>query len=117
MSPNVWFYCGLFAAALPFLVIAAIFLHYCVRGAAWKRKRRRGEKNTGFCPSSLALGGAMLFLQLIIRPSLIRVIEQRQQEEADEDDQGDPESPLHHLKRQLRDIRRREFAGDLVLRL
>jgi hypothetical protein len=117
MRSNLSFYFCLLAAGLPFYAIPAILVHYFVRRGAWKRKRRRGEKRLGFCPSSTALGGALLFLQIFIRPSLQHVLAEVQEEDLDEDDEGDPESPEKHLNRQLKRIRRGEEIDDLVLRL
>jgi hypothetical protein len=117
MSANLLTLIAEFASGSPFFAIAAIFIHYCLRRAAWKRKKRRGEKNPGFCPSSAALGMMLLFMQVFVRPSLQHVLEERQEEDADEDDQGDPESKEKHLDRQLKRIRRGEQVGDLVLRL
>ena len=62
----------------------------------------------------------VLGLTLIYRPRLQYAIEaqQRQVEDADEDDNGDPDTPTRHLMRQLRRIRRGEevdgflFASD-----
>ena len=116
MSVNL-FYLGSIAASLPYLAIAAIFIHYCLRRAAWKRRKRRGEKNPGFCPSTTALGMMLLFMQVFVRPSLQHVLEERQEQDADEDDQGDPEGVTKQLNRQLKKIRRGEQVGDLVLRL
>lgn len=56
-------------------------------------------------------------MQIFIRPSLQHVIEQRQEEEADQDDSGDPEHPDTLLQRQLKRIRRGEQTDDLVLRV
>ncbi|MGA2571652.1 MAG: hypothetical protein ABSF23_14135 [Terracidiphilus sp.] len=117
MSANVLLYCCLFAAGLPFFAIAAILVHYCVRREAWKRKQRRGDRSPGFCPSSTALGAALLFVHVFVRPSLQHVLEEKQEEDKDEDDEGDPESPEKQLSRQLRDIRRGEKVDDLVLRM
>jgi hypothetical protein len=117
MSANALYSFCLFAAGLPFLAIAAILCHYSLRRTAWKRKRRRGEKNLGFCPSSTALGAALLFLQIFVRPSQQHVLEERQEEDKDEYDEGDSESPEKNLNRQLKRIRRGEKTDDLVLRL
>jgi hypothetical protein len=117
MSANLLFYCCSFAAGLPFLAIAAILFHYYIRRAAWKRKRRRSERNCGFCPSSAALGAALLFLQIFARPSLQHVLEEKQKEDKDEDDEGDSENPEKRVDGQLKRIRRGEKIDDLVLRM
>jgi hypothetical protein len=117
MSSDLLYFCGLLAGALPFLAIAVILLHYFLRRTAWKLRRRRGENSLGFCPSAAALGMALLFTQIFLRPSLQHVIEQRQEENGDEDDQGDPEGGEKDLDRQLKRIRRSETIADLILRL
>jgi hypothetical protein len=109
--------CSYIASGLPFLAIAVLFVHYALRRAEWQRKRRRGEKNPGFCPSSAALGMMLLFMQVFARPSLQHVLEEKQEEDKDEDDEGDPESPEKRVDRQLKRIRRGEKIDDLVLRL
>jgi hypothetical protein len=105
------------AFGAPFLTISIIFLYYCWRRAAWKRKRRRGVRCVGFCPSACAMGFALLFVQVFYRPTVSNVIEVIRDEDVDEDDEGDPESLVKQLSRQLRRIRRGEPVGDLVLRL
>jgi hypothetical protein len=110
-------YCGYLALALPFASIVAILLHYGFRRSRWKRRKRRGRPNPGFCPSSAALGTILLFAQIFYRPSLAYVVEVRQEGDVDEDDEGDPEAPARRLDRQLRRIRRGEPVDRLVLRL
>src|ERR1700679_1650415 len=108
--------------ALALVTIAFILLHYNLRRARWKRRKRQGKRSIGFCPSSAALGMALQFLQVFHRPSMAHVLEARQdaREEADEDDNGDPETPAarrRHFLRQLRRIRRGEPVERLVLRM
>jgi len=117
MNANLLYLCGSIAFSLPFLAIVVLFIHYSLRRAEWQRERRRGGKNPGFCPSSSALGMILLFAQMFYRPTVSYVLEARQDEDADEDDQGDPESKEKHSNRQLKRIRRGEQVGDLVLRL
>jgi hypothetical protein len=68
--------------------------------------------------SQAVLGLAFLPLSIIYRPSLLEVSKAqiRQQEDVDEDESADPESPLRHLLRQLRRIRRGEKVETLSLR-
>ena len=106
-----------FAMDAPFLVIAVLFLVYLVRRAIWKRKKRRGETCSAFCPPSFALGTLMLFAQMFYRPIVSHVVETRQEADVEEDDQGDPDTEAKQLSRQLKRIRRGEDVGDLVLRL
>ena len=117
MDANSLYLCALIAGASPFLAIAVILFHYRVRRTAWKIKKRRGSKRGGFCPSAAALGMALLFMQVFIRPSLQHVLQQKQEEDVDEDDQGDPEGGEKGLNRQLKRIRRGEPVDDLILRL
>jgi hypothetical protein len=117
MNANLLALISEFAFGAPFWAIAAILIHYCVRRAAWRRKRRRGIRCPGFCPSACAMGMALLFMHFFYRPTMSNVIEAKQDEDADDDDQGDPESLAKQLNLQLKRIRRGEPVGDLVLRL
>ena len=115
----------MFLASMPALgifTIVFILLHYNLRRARWRRRKRQGKRSVGFCPSSAALGMALQFMQVYHRPSMVHVLEARQdaREEADEDDNGDPETPAarrRHFHRQLRRIRRGEPVERLELRL
>ncbi len=62
----------------------------------------------GFCPSSIALGSILLFAQTFYRPSVEFILQEKQDEYMEEDDQGDPETPEKTLHRQLQKIRRGE---------
>jgi hypothetical protein len=78
------------------------------------RRRRRG----GFAANA-ATGFAFLPLGIIYRPGLVEVAKAqiRQQEDADEDGNGDPDSPQKYLLRQLRRVRRGERVKTLFFRL
>jgi hypothetical protein len=108
---------GALALMAPQLAIAAILAHYFLLRARAKRKLRRGKKVLGFYPSSFALGTALQLMPMFYRPSVAYNIEARQVETSDEDDEGEPESPLKRLHRQLRRIRRGEPIDKLVFRL
>ncbi len=108
---------GFFAMGAPFLAIGAILVYYCFLRVRWQLNQRLGRKNPGFCPSSSALGIALLFLQVLYRPSVANVVEIKQEEDADEDDEGDPENLKKQLDRQLKKIRRGEPVDRLVFRL
>ena len=117
MHSDAFVYLFQLSLSAPFLAIGAIFCYYLLRRAIWRRNRRLGKKNLGFCPSSCALGMALLFVQVFYRPSVDNVIEVKQDEDADEDDEGDPENQRKQLDRQLKRIRRGEPLDRLVLRL
>ena len=80
---------------------------------------RRRRRRIGIVASNALLGLAFLPLSIIYRPALVEVAKAqiRQREDVDEDESGDPESPLKHLLRQLRRIRRGEKVERLSLRL
>ncbi|MGA2729932.1 MAG: hypothetical protein ABSE96_19145 [Terracidiphilus sp.] len=69
--------------------------------------------------SPAAIGSAFLFLSTVYRPhhAFIAEAQIRHQEDAEEDDQGGPDTPRRHLLRQLKRIRRGEKVDRLVLRL
>ena len=106
-----------FAMALPLLLIVMILVHYFLWRAVWKCRRRLGWKRLGYYPSSFALGLALQFVQVFYQPSMDYVVEAKLDEEAEEDDNGDPETLARQLHRQLRRIRRGEPVERLVLRL
>lgn len=116
MSAGVYFFCSVLFAS-PFLALIAILVHYQVRRSVWKREKRKGKKNPGFCPSAAALGAVFAFMPVFYRPSVDFLIKARIQEEVEEDDEGDPETPEKSLSRQLRRIRRGEPVEALELRL
>jgi len=101
------------------LAIVLILIHYNLRRAWWKRRRRQGMRSVGFCPSSAALGMALQFMQVFHRPSMAHVVEARQaaREEAADEDNGDPVGNRRHFLRQLRRIRRGEVMEGLELRM
>ena len=106
------------AMASPFLAILVILAYYylfCVPGRRRKPLRRKAR----LIPSSDGLGTVVLGLTLIYRPRIHHAVEaqQRQVEDADEDDNGDLDSPKRHLMRQLRRIRRGEHVETLSVRL
>ncbi len=119
MNLDSFFAWSIWAMSLPFLAIVTILVHFLVRRALWRRRARRG-KRLGFYPSTVALGMAFQFMQVFTRPSVAYVLEEKQKQDAEEDDNGDPESPqarLRHFHRQLRRIRRGEPVDRLVLRM
>ncbi len=81
------------------------------KGAA--RRSRRGIS------SAANLAAAFQFLSIAYRPNhaFVAKAQIQQQEDADEDDDGSPESPVKHLHRQLRRIRRGEPVDRLIWRL
>ncbi|MDR3726774.1 MAG: hypothetical protein P4K86_07025 [Terracidiphilus sp.] len=117
MSDDAHYLCFLFFLSAPFLAIVSILAYYVLRRAAWRQGKRLGWKSLGYYPSSFALGMALQFIQVFHRPSMAYVLEARQNEDAEEDDAGDPENLKKQLHRQLRRIRRGEHVERLVLRL
>jgi hypothetical protein len=106
---------SVFALFLPFWVVGIILVHYWVKRTLWRCGRRRG-----FCPSSVALGRALQFAQVYHRPSVTYVLEAKQDEDAEDEGNGDPDSPgsvRRQLQRQLKRIRKGEAVDRLVLRV
>jgi hypothetical protein len=104
------------AMSAPLIAIVAISMHYYLRRAVWKQALRRGEKPRGWCPTG-SLGSAFQIVQEFYRPTVAFVIEARELEAVDEDDEGEPETPLRQFHRQLRRIRQGEPVESLVWRL
>jgi hypothetical protein len=102
----------------PFLAILLILAYYYIFRVPWGRKRKTARRRSRFSPSSAGLGTVVLGLTLIYRPRIQYAVEaqERQVEDADEDDNGDPDTPARHLLRQLRRIRRGEVVETLTVR-
>jgi hypothetical protein len=114
-----WCNYGLYA---PFLVMGLILVHYALRRALWRRGKRLGKSRLGFYPSAFALGMALQFIQVYHRPSIayVREVKREEQDDADEDDHGEPETTTarrKHFFRQLWRIRRGDPIEKLVLKI
>ena len=103
-----------------FLAMVVIFGYFCFTRVLLRRRRRTGRRRSRLSGYGLALGLAfMQFVRTFYQPDLSYLIEVKQDEDADEDDSGDPETPegrLRHFHRQLRRIRRGERVDRLVLK-
>lgn len=102
------------------MILVAIALIYLrIRASIAVRRHPPRRRSVGLVAANALIGFAFLPLSIIYRPSLIEVAKSqiRQQEDVDEDESGDPESPLRHLLRQLRRIRRGEKVELLSVRL
>ena len=109
-----------FAVVLPIvasLLVAVIALFSLLKQLISRGHHPRRGPFEVFAASA-AIGLAFLPLAAIYRPSLVEVARAqiRQQEDVDEEESGGPESPLKHLWRQLRRIRRGERVDILILR-
>jgi hypothetical protein len=94
------------------LAVSACVVVFYVRRVLWRR--RKGRK--GFFPTYTAAGNALQVLQTMAEPRTEYVIEEKLQEEAEDDDEGDGADPAKYLDRQLRRIRRGAMVGRLTVR-
>src|SRR6266567_6648679 len=87
---------------------------------SWSRfRQRRNGKGRWLGTSAANLGAAFQFLSMAYRPNhaFVTKAQIQQQEDADEDEDGGPDTPIKHLHRQLRRIRRGEPVDRLIWRL
>jgi hypothetical protein len=108
----------LLLAGFILLAIFALTLSHYVLMFSGRRNRLHANKRRRI-PGYLIAAG-LAFVQLISElysPGAAFVLQEIRDEDADEDDEGDLESPEKQLRYQLRRIRRGEKVGDLVLRL
>lgn len=116
---------SLFTLISSFPVIALSLVGFAVivstlKQLIWKEKHpQKQRRRIRFSTRRAAIGLAMLPFSAIYKPNLIEVVKAQihQNEDADEDDNGDPDTPKKHLLRQLRRIRRGEKIDILSLRL
>jgi hypothetical protein len=101
--------------ALNGLFIFSCCVLFCVRRFLWRRRNRQGRRNLGFCPTYTSAGNALQALQAIAQPGADYVLAEKFDDEADDDDEGEPDSPEKHLHRQLRRIRRGEKVERLTV--
>ncbi len=105
------------AEFIPFVFVVMALIHFCWwRFCQWRRKTSRMRSRLHSC--CLAMG--MAFLQnlwLFYQPSVAILLDEKESEDADEDDNGDPENLKKQLDRQLKKIRRGEALERLVLRM
>lgn len=99
----------------PFLPL--FFLVVCVvryQQWRWKRNVRLRRRNPGFFPTYASFGNALQTLQILAEPQMGYVMEEKEIDEVDEDEDGeeDPERVFH---RQLRRIRRGEVVERLII--
>ena len=102
-------------------MIAMMLVHFSVR--VFRNMRRNSKEETRIVrvgsggPAGVAV--ALMFLTTAYHPSLefVAKAQIRESEEADDDDQGGPDTPRRQLHRQLRRIRHGERVDRLVLRL
>ena len=100
------------------MVIVAIALFCYKIKELFKKPQQNRRRSVNVFKSNAIIGTTFLPFASIYRPSMIEVAKvQLRREDKDEDESGDPESPMRHLLRQLRRIRRGEDVGILSLRL
>ena len=108
------------AGFVSFLAVVVIFGYFwlCV---SLRRRPRTGRRRSRLSAYGLALGLAFLqLMRVFYQPDVAYLIEAKQDEDAEEDDSGDPDTPaarLKHFHRQLRRIRRGEPIDRLELRM
>ena len=107
----------LLAGSFLFIFLTLALAHLAFFGHGRRKQQALNQRRR--IPVFLVSAG-LLFLQLMSElycPSAKILLAEKCDEEADEDDSGDPDSPQKLLHRQLKRIRRGEKIGDLVLRL
>jgi len=109
------------AVALPvfaMLLVAVVLVYLRIKISVASRRHRR-RRRIGLVASNALVGLAFLPLSILYRPSLLEIAKAqiRLEEDVNEDESGDPESPLKHLLRQLSRIRRGEKVETLSLHI
>jgi hypothetical protein len=97
------------------LVILSCCGLFCLKRFLWRRRKRLGKRSLGFCPTYTSAGNALQLLQLMAQPRAEHMLAEKFDDEADDDDEGEPDTPEKHLHRQLRRIRRGEKVERLTI--
>jgi hypothetical protein len=97
-------------AAFVLLAAGAFYLQRIL----WKTKRRSGGYRLGFFPTYTSAGNAFQQLQMLAEPQTGHVIEEKNIDEAEENDDGEPEDTTN-LMHQLKQIRNGNRSVQLVV--
>jgi hypothetical protein len=111
---------GTLCSSAPLVCMIALVVVAFLQGIRWRKVPNGGGQKRGRrTGAAYALGVAFLCISTFYRPrlDLVATVQIRQEEQGDENGEGDPESPLRHLLRQLRRIRRGEPVDRLLWRL
>lgn len=113
MDLSMAFLRGYFAFIALFVFSCCIV--FCVRRFLWRRRKRQGKRNLGFCPTYTSAGNALQALQVMAQPRVEYVLAEKFDDEADDDAEGEPDAPERHIHRQLIQIRRGERVERLTV--
>jgi hypothetical protein len=107
------------ANPMNWLVVVMLYVSWSRWRERDHKSMRSGQRSRGGTSAAANLGAAFQFLSMAYRPNhaFVAKAQIQQQEDADEDDDGSPETPVKHLNRQLRRIRRGEPVDHLIWRL
>ena len=126
MRPRVVFKRGLLCCALLAICILAssprglvvfVLLAVCafyIQRVLWRKNRRSGGNRFAFFPTYTSAGNAFQQLQMLAEPQTEQVIQEKANDEAEEDDDGEPEDEAN-LMHQLRKIRNGDRSSRLVV--
>jgi len=101
--------CGFF---LFFLFLTCAFYFQRLR---WKRNKRLGKKNLGFCPSLSSLGNALQRAQQFAQPQAEIVM--LEEDAAEEGEEEIAENGVKHLHHQLKQVRNGDKIDKLIVLL
>jgi hypothetical protein len=97
-----------------YVFVALIAIAFFFQRYTWRRRKRQGKSNWGFYPSSASMGNALQALSIMAQPQVEHILEEKLNEDAEDDSEGDPEDPVAHLHRQAVRIRRGEKLDRLT---
>ena len=110
---------NLFLSAPLTLIIVLVMVAF-VQGLRLRfDPKARAQKSVRRTGAAYALGAAFLCFSIFYHPrlELAATAQVQREEQQDGDDEGEPESPIRRLFRQLQRIRRGESIDRLILKL
>jgi hypothetical protein len=106
-----------FFAGAPLLGVVTFTAIFYLKRGSFKPSKRSRNRHAGFSAFTFSMGMALQNMEMLVNHNVQHVIEERFDQDADEDGQGDPDHPRAQMNRQLKRIRMGESVERLILRL
>jgi len=107
---------GAIGGVISFFFLFTAFAFYFQR-LRWKRNKRLGKKDLGFCPTFSYLGNALQRAQQLAQPQVKMMMQEEDAAEDSDDEEELAKNGIQHLHRQLKHIRNGDEIDKLTVPL